>query len=242
MSDTEKSPLLALEDVSAHYADLQVLRDVRLQVSEGEIVTLVGANGAGKSTTINAISGIVACSAGTIRFAGESLDSVRAHDRAGIGLVQVPEGRRLFPFMTVQENIDLGCYTDRARRQKKATTEQVLALFPVLKARLDQLAGTLSGGEQQMLAMARGLMALPRLLMLDEPTLGLAPRMVAQVFETIRAINRQGVTVFLVEQNVRHALMLADRGYVIENGRVVMEGNGSQLLGDERLKTAYLGL
>jgi branched-chain amino acid transport system ATP-binding protein len=234
--------VLKLEGIFAHYADLQVLHGVSLEVQAGEIVTLVGANGAGKTTTINAISGLVTCSAGSIRLAGESLAPLAAHRRVEAGLVQVPEGRRLFPFMSVQENIDLGCYTPRARREKKRTLEQVLTLFPVLKTRLKQLAGTLSGGEQQMLAIARSLMALPRLLLLDEPTLGLAPLLVGQVFDTIRAINRQGVTILLVEQNVRHALLLANRGYVLENGRIVLEGSGAELLADQRLKKAYLGL
>jgi branched-chain amino acid transport system ATP-binding protein len=234
--------VLTLEGIFAHYADLQVLHGVSLEVQEGEIVTLVGANGAGKTTTINAISGLVACSAGSIRLAGEPLAALAAHRRVEAGLVQVPEGRRLFAFMSVQENIDLGCYTPRARREKRRTLEQVLSLFPVLKTRLKQLAGTLSGGEQQMLAIARSLMALPRLLVLDEPTLGLAPLLVSQVFDTIRTINQQGVTILLVEQNVRHALLLANRGYVLENGRIVLEGSGAELLADQRLKKAYLGL
>ena len=234
--------MLKVEKICAQYADLQVLHGVSLEVHEGEVVAIVGANGAGKSTTIDAISGLVACTAGFIRFQGEAMEAVAAHRRVEMGLVQVPEGRRLFPFMSVQENLDLGCYTSRARQDKRTSLEQVLALFPVLKTRLGQLAGTLSGGEQQMLAIGRSLMALPRLLILDEPTLGLAPRMVAQVFDTIKAINRQGVTILLVEQNVRHALMLANRGYVLENGHIVMEGSGDALLADPRLKTAYLGL
>ena len=234
--------MLTLEGIFAHYADLQVLHGVSLEVQEGEIVTLVGANGAGKTTTINAISGLVACSAGSIRLADESLASLAAHRRVEAGVVQVPEGRRLFAFMSVQENIDLGCYTRRARREKRRTLEQVFSLFPVLKTRLKQLAGTLSGGEQQMLAIARSLMALPRLLVLDEPTLGLAPLLVSQVFDTIRTINQQGVTILLVEQNVRHALLLANRGYVLENGHIVLEGSGAELLADQRLKKAYLGL
>ncbi len=209
---------------------------------EGEVVTLVGANGAGKTTTINTVSGLVESGGGSIRFAGEPLGAVAPHRRVEIGLVQVPEGRRLFPFMTVRENLDLGCYVAAARREKRARLAEVLALLPLLEQRLGQLAGTLSGGEQQMLAIGRALMARPRLLMLDEPTLGLAPRMVAQVFDTVAAINRRGVTILLVEQNVRHALTLAHRGYALENGRVVLEGSGTDLLGDERLKTAYLGL
>jgi len=234
--------MLKLEGLSAHYGDLQVLRGVDLEVHEGEVVTIVGSNGAGKTTTMNAISGLVACTGGSIRFCGQPISAVAAHRRVDMGLVQVPEGRRLFPFMTTRENIDLGCYSARARKESKTTLEAVLALLPALKTRLRQLAGTLSGGEQQMLAIARGLMARPRLLMLDEPTLGLAPRMILQVFDTIRAINREGVTILLVEQNVRHALKLARRGYVLENGRILIEGPSEVLLADERLRKAYLGL
>jgi branched-chain amino acid transport system ATP-binding protein len=234
--------MLALQGVNAHYGDLQVLHGVDLEVREGEVVTLVGANGAGKTTTINAVSGLVASSGGAIRFAGESLAAVAPHRRVARGLVQVPEGRRLFPFMTVRENLDLGCYTPDARRSKQAALAEVLALLPRLAERLGQLAGTLSGGEQQMLAIARALMARPRLLMLDEPSLGLAPRMVSQVFDTVAAINGRGVSVLLVEQNVRHALSLAHRGYVLENGRIVLEGSSRDLLADDRLKKAYLGL
>jgi branched-chain amino acid transport system ATP-binding protein len=234
--------MLRVRNIIAHYGDLQVLHEVSLEVQRSEIVTIVGANGAGKTTTINAICGLVACAAGSIQFQDQPMQTLAAHRRVQMGLVQVPEGRRLFAFMTVQENLDLGCYTERARKEKDASLERVLVLFPVLKTRLRQLAGTLSGGEQQMLAIARSLMALPLLLILDEPTLGLAPRLVAQVFDIVQAINRQGVTVLLVEQNVRHALELAHRGYVLENGRVVLHGAGRELLADDRLKRAYLGL
>ncbi len=239
---SQVSVMLALQGVSAGYGDLQVLHDVDLEVRQGEVVTLIGANGAGKTTTINAISGLVVSASGSMRFAGHPLTPVPAHRRVALGLVQVPEGRRLFPFMSVRENLDLGCYTHQARRERKDALAEVLALLPRLQERLGQLAGTLSGGEQQMLAIGRALMARPRLLMLDEPTLGLAPRMVAQVFETIEAINRRGVTVLLVEQNVRHALTIAHRGYVIENGRIVLQGRGRELLSDPRLKEAYLGM
>jgi branched-chain amino acid transport system ATP-binding protein len=234
--------MLTVQNITANYGDLQVLHEVSLEVRQSEIVTVVGANGAGKTTTINAICGQVECRAGSIRFLDQAMHTFPAHRRVEMGLVQVPEGRRLFAFMTVQENLDLGCYTQRARKEKQASLERVLVLFPVLRMRLRQLAGTLSGGEQQMLAIARSLMALPLLLILDEPTLGLAPRLVAQVFEIVQAINQQGVTVLLVEQNVRHALELAHRGYVLENGRVVLQGGGRELLGDERLKRAYLGM
>jgi len=234
--------MLTVQNITAHYGDLQVLHEVSLEVRQSEIVTIIGANGAGKTTTINAICGQVACGTGSVRFLDQAVHTMAAHRRVEMGLVQVPEGRRLFAFMTVQENLDLGCYTQRARKEKQASLERMLILFPALKSRLRQLAGTLSGGEQQMLAIARSLMALPLLLILDEPTLGLAPRLVAQVFEIVQAINRQGVTVLLVEQNVRHALELAHRGYVFENGRVVLQGGGPELLADERLKQAYLGL
>ena len=234
--------MLKLDGVSARYADVQVLHELELEVAEGEVVAIVGSNGAGKTTTINAISGLVDCAEGSITFCGEQIQSLAAHRRVEMGLIQIPEGRRLFPFMTTQENIDLGCYAGRARRERRTTLAAVLEMLPALKDRLKQLAGTLSGGEQQMLAIARALMARPRLLMLDEPTLGLAPRMILQVFDTIKAINREGVTVVLVEQNVRHALQLARRGYVLENGRIQLEGPGDALLADERLRKAYLGL
>jgi branched-chain amino acid transport system ATP-binding protein len=234
--------MLTLEGVDAHYGDLQVLRGVSLEVREGEIVTVVGANGAGKTTTMNTISGLVACTGGAIGFAGQRVNDVAPHRRVEMGLVQVAEGRRLFALMTVRDNLDLGCYGGQARRERARSLEEVFALLPILRERERQLAGTLSGGEQQMLAIGRSLMARPRLLMLDEPTLGLAPLMVARVFETIQSINRQGVTILLVEQNIRHALALAHRGYVLENGRVVLDGPAPSLLADERLKKAYLGM
>jgi branched-chain amino acid transport system ATP-binding protein len=236
------TPLLEVIGINARYGDLQVLDGVSLRVEEGEVVTLVGANGAGKTTTINAISGLVHATEGKLKFVGVEVQAAAPKQRVDIGLIQVPEGRHLFPFMTVQENIELGAYTPRARKDRDQTLEEVLTLLPRLKERFRQMAGTLSGGEQQMLAIARGLMSKPRLLMLDEPTLGLAPKIVTLVFDTIQAIQSRGVTVLLVEQNVNHALKIANRGYVLENGRVVLEGSGSELLADERLKKAYLGL
>jgi branched-chain amino acid transport system ATP-binding protein len=236
------TPLLEVIGINARYGDLQVLDGVSLRVEEGEVVTLVGANGAGKTTTINAISGLVHATEGKLKFVGVEVQAAAPKQRVDIGLIQVPEGRHLFPFMTVQENIELGAYTPRARKDRDQTLEEVLSLLPRLKERFRQMAGTLSGGEQQMLAIARGLMSKPRLLMLDEPTLGLAPKIVTLVFDTIQAIQSRGVTVLLVEQNVNHALKIANRGYVLENGRVVLEGSGSELLADERLKKAYLGL
>ncbi|MDB5798181.1 MAG: transporter ATP-binding protein, partial [Paucimonas sp.] len=238
-ASSQALPVLAATDIHAHYDDLQVLFGVSIEVREKEVVTIVGANGAGKTTTINAISGMGVRCTGKIEFCGADIGQMPAHGRAQAGLVHVPEGRKLFPFMTVQENIELGAYSTRARADRKATMEEVLTLLPRLKERLKQLAGTLSGGEQQMVAIGRGLIAKPRLLMLDEPTLGLAPKMVALVFETVDAIRSRGIPILLVEQNVKHCLNIADRAYVLENGRVVLEGPGKVLLADERLKAAY---
>jgi branched-chain amino acid transport system ATP-binding protein len=234
--------LLRLDGVDAYYGDLQALFAVSLEVREGEIVALVGANAAGKSTTIRVTSGLVVPQRGTVRFAGNDLTAVPAHQRVDLGIVQVPEGRRLFPFMTVAENLMLGAHPAHARAARAATLAYVYTLFPVLADRRTQLAGSLSGGEQQMCAIGRALMARPRLLMLDEPTLGLAPVLVGKIFETVRTINADGVTVLLVEQNVRQALSLADRACVLESGRLVLDGPARDLLGDERLKRAYLGL
>jgi branched-chain amino acid transport system ATP-binding protein len=239
--DLTNETLLALHDVKAHYGDVQVLWGVSLSVREAEIATLVGANGAGKSTTLKTISGVVRASSGQITFAGERIDRLPAHEIAARGIAHVPEGRRLFPLMSVRENLELGAISDEARRLRGGSFERVFALFPTLKERERQLAGTLSGGEQQMVAIARGLMARPRLLILDEPSLGLAPIIVCEMFETIEAINREGITVLLVEQNVHQSLKLASRAYVLENGKVVLEGAGSELLDDERVREAYLG-
>jgi len=233
--------LLRIDALNVSHGDLPVLWDVNVGVDKGDIVSVVGANGAGKSTLINTISGLHTAISGSIAFAGERIDRLPAHRRVQLGIVQVPEGRRLFGFMSVLENLELGCYTPRARLSRNRSLEQVFAILPRLQDRLTQLAVTLSGGEQQMLAIGRGLMACPRLLLLDEPTLGLSPMILNSVFEIVRQINRQGVTVLLVEQNVQHALSLANRAYAIENGRIVLEGPGPLLLGDERLKKAYLG-
>jgi branched-chain amino acid transport system ATP-binding protein len=234
--------LLRLEALDAFYGDLQALFAVSLEVGEREIVALVGANAAGKSTTIRVISGLVPPRAGRVLWGGEDLGRVPAHRRVELGIVQVPEGRRLFPFMTVTENLLLGAHTGRARAEQMRSLDYVFALLPALAERRWQLAGSLSGGEQQMCAIGRGLMARPRLLMLDEPTLGLAPVLVGKIFETVRAINADGVTVLLVEQNVRQALTLAHRACVLESGRLVLSGPAGDLLRDERLKRAYLGL
>jgi branched-chain amino acid transport system ATP-binding protein len=234
--------LLRLDGIDAFYGDLQALADVSLEVSDGEIVALVGANAAGKSTTLRVISGLVNPRRGRVLLDGDDLTGLPAHERVDRGIVQVPEGRRLFPFMTVAENLLLGAHAGRARAERERTLAHVYGLFPVLGERRTQLAGSLSGGEQQMCAIGRALMARPTILMLDEPTLGLAPVLVARIFETVRTINSQGVTVLLVEQNVRQALSLAHRACVLESGRLVLEGPARELLGDDRLKRAYLGL
>lgn len=237
----KENKLLELKDVTARYGDVQVLWGVSLTVREGEIVTLVGANGAGKTTTLKAISGVVHTTSGQILFDGENISKLASHDIGERRIAHVPEGRRLFPMMSVKENLELGAVNCQSRRQRAETLEQVYSLFPKLKERDQQMAGTLSGGEQQMVAIGRGLMARPRLIMLDEPSLGLAPIIVREMFEIIRKLNQEGITVMLVEQNVQQSLKLADRAYVLENGKVVLEGTGSALLGDERVREAYLG-
>jgi branched-chain amino acid transport system ATP-binding protein len=234
--------LLTLEGIDAFYGDLQALSAVSFEVRAGEIVALVGANAAGKTTTLRVISGTLPPRGGRVLLEGEDIGAVPAHLRVARGIVQVPEGRRLFPFMTVRENLLLGAHVGRARAERDRTLEYVFALFPILADRTTQLAGSLSGGEQQMCAIGRALMARPRLLMLDEPTLGIAPVLVQRIFETVAAINRDGVTILLVEQNVRRALALAHRGCALENGRVVLTGPARELLSDERLRRAYLGL
>jgi branched-chain amino acid transport system ATP-binding protein len=234
--------LLKLEGIDAFYGDLQALFEVSLEVRDKEIVALVGANAAGKSTTLRVISGLLAPRRGRALLDGDDLTAIPAHQRVDRGVVQVPEGRHLFPFMTVLENLQLGAHAAHARPLRDETLRYVYSLFPVLKERTAQLAGSLSGGEQQMCAIGRALMAKPRLLMLDEPTLGLAPLLVRQIFDTVRTINADGVTVLLVEQNVRQALTLAHRACVLESGRLVLDGPARDLLGDDRLKRAYLGL
>jgi branched-chain amino acid transport system ATP-binding protein len=234
--------MLRLRDVSVFYGDMQALHDVSLQVERGEIVALVGANGAGKTTTLKTISGLLRPTAGRIEFEGTRLDVVPAHDVAKLGIAHVPEGRRLFPLLTVEENLDLGSMAPAARAQRSETKEWVFKLLARLAERRHQLAETLSGGEQQMCAIARGLMARPKLLLLDEPSLGLAPILVNELFATIAAINREGVTILLVEQNVRRSLALAGRAYVLENGRIVLSGPTVDLKTNPHVKKAYLGL
>jgi len=236
------TPLLALHDVDAHHGDLQALFGISLEARAGEIVAIVGANAAGKSTTLNVISGLVRTSGGRVEFAGERIDPVPPHRIVERGIVQIPEGRQLFPYMTVTQNLEMGAYTPAARERRHETLEEVFALLPLLRDRRDQVAVSLSGGEQQMCAIARGLMARPRLLMLDEPSLGLAPILVQRCFDIVRRIHERGVTVLIVEQNVHHVLSLATRAYVLENGRVVMSGPGPTLLRDAGLRRAYMGM
>ncbi len=234
--------MLEVSGIDVAYGDVQVLHGMSVAVEEGEIVALVGANASGKTTTINTISGMLRPSRGVIRFRGQSIDHLPPYDIVALGLVQVPEGRRLFPYMTVLEILDLGAYSREARQQRAKSLELVFGLLPLLKDRQGQLAGSLSGGEQQMLAIGRGLMARPRLLMLDEPSVGLAPLMVKQILETVKDVNAQGTTVLVVEQNVQHSLRLAHRGYVLENGRIVLGGKATDLLTNPHLKKAYLGM
>jgi branched-chain amino acid transport system ATP-binding protein len=234
--------LLELSKVTAFYGDLQALFDISLQVNAGEIVTLIGANGAGKTTILRVISGMKPPASGAVRFSGTDVSRVPAHDMVARGVSHVPEGRQVFPFMTVKENLSLGAYTPRARGNVKRLMEEQLALFPRLEERLDQLAGTLSGGEQQMVAIARGLMAQPKLLLLDEPSLGLAPKIVEEVFEKIQEVRRTGITMLIVEQNVVSALSISDRGYVVQNGSVLLADEAKNLLTNEMVRAAYLGL
>ena len=233
--------MLEVEKIDVFYGDAQALWDISFKVDKGEIVTLVGSNGSGKSTTLKAISGLVPPSSGEIRLEGARIDHVPAHSIVEMGIAQIPEGRRLWPGLSVLENLELGAYTKGARAVREESLAYVFKLFPRLHERRMQLAGTLSGGEQQMLAIGRGLLSKPKLLILDEPSLGLAPFLVDEVFETIQKINREGTTILLVEQNVNYGLAISNRGYVLETGRIVLSGTGKELLNDEHVKTAYLG-
>jgi len=234
--------LLEIAAIVAAYGEVRALWDVSLVVNEGEIVTLLGANGAGKTTTMRVLSGLLRPLSGTVTFAGERIHRLPPPRIVQAGLVQIPEGRRLWPRMTVLENLELGAYAPHPRARRHETLGWVFSLFPRLAERRTQLAGTLSGGEQQMLAIGRGLMSRPRLLMLDEPSLGLAPILVREVFNIISQINARGVTVLLVEQNVRQALEIAHRGYVLETGRIARSGPARDLLEDPEIKRVYLGL
>jgi branched-chain amino acid transport system ATP-binding protein len=227
---------------SASYGDLQVLWEVSFEVEADEIVALVGANGAGKSTILKTITGLLRPSVGTISFLGQRLDRIAPHKIVDVGIAHVPEGRRLFPEMTVIENLIMGALSRRAKPHRQTTIKRVFELFPRLGERRKQLAGTLSGGEQQMLAVGRGLMALPQLIMFDEPSLGLSPLLVSEIFKIIKSIKAEGVTVLIVEQNTKHSLQISDRGYVLENGRLVLTGTSRDLLNNDHVKQAYLGI
>ncbi|MGB5421532.1 MAG: ABC transporter ATP-binding protein [Desulfobacterales bacterium] len=235
-------PFLELKNIDVFYGDVQVVFDLSLKVEEGEVVSIIGSNGAGKSTLLKTISGLMAPARGEILFEGFPTHDQPPEKIVERGIVQVPEGRRLFTLMTVKDNLIVGAYNSRADRQKEKTLQEVLGLLPRLKERESQLAMTLSGGEQQMVAIGRGLMARPKLLMLDEPSLGLAPILIRNIFETVRKIADQGTTVLLVEQDVKNSLSLSDRGYVLEHGRIAMEGTAEKLLQDPHIKTAYLGI
>ncbi|MEW6424164.1 MAG: ABC transporter ATP-binding protein [Bacillota bacterium] len=234
--------MLEVDNLHSCYGKVQVLWGVSLQIREGEIVALVGANGAGKTTLLNTISGLLPPAAGSVTFTGRRVDGLAPHLIVEMGISYVPQGGRLFPDMTVRENLELGAYPDRAWKKREETLNQLYRLFPRLKERERQLARTLSGGEQQMLAMARCLMALPKLCIIDEMSYGLAPRLVLEVFQIIRSLRDQGITVLLIEQNVQHTLEIADRAYVLENGRVVLEGASGELLQSDYVREAYLGM
>ena len=235
--------LLEVTDLRVAYGKIEALKGVSFSVNEGEVVTLVGANGAGKTTTMRTISGLRTVVGGSIKFEGQDITNMPAHQRVKLGICQSPEGRGIFPGMTVRENLDMGTYTrsDHKSAAKNDDMERVMHLFPRLRERISQLGGTLSGGEQQMLAIGRALMSRPRLLLLDEPSMGLAPKLIAQIFSIITEINQQGTTVLLVEQNAAQALRRAHRAYVLETGNVVKEGKGIELLDDPAVRAAYLG-
>jgi branched-chain amino acid transport system ATP-binding protein len=235
-------PLLSVSGVRAAYGGVVALWDVSFEVAEGQVVTLLGSNGAGKTTTLRTISGLLPAIAGSVRFDGEDISAARSDQIVELGIVHVPEGRQLWARMSVQENLELGAYLPRAKAQRRTNLERVFSMFPRLRERRFQAAGTLSGGERQRCALARGLMGLPRLLMLDEPSLGLAPKLDSEMFDTLRLLRREGLTVLLVEQNVHQALEFADMGYVLETGRVVLSGPGAELLANPRVRSAYLGV
>ena len=234
--------MLELKSVRTYYGNIEALKEISLTVSEGEIITLIGANGAGKSTTLMSISGIVPPRFGEIRFLDKPIHDLNPDEIVALGISQVPEGRRIFPQLTVLENLDMGAFLRKDKAGIKKDMGHIFALFPILAERQQQGGGTLSGGEQQMLAISRALMARPRLLLMDEPSLGLAPLIVRVIFDIIKKINEEGTTIFLVEQNAHMALKVAHRGYVMENGRITLEGNAQNLLVNEEVKKAYLGI
>jgi len=233
--------MLSIRNLRVRYGPIEALHDVSLEVNRGEVVTLIGSNGAGKTTTLGAVSGLLPLAGGTILFDGQDITKLPPHKRVPLGLVQVPEGRRIFGSMSVAENLDLGAYARTDRAALRGELEEIYALFPRLAERKNQAAGTMSGGEQQMLAVGRALMSRPKLLLLDEPSLGLAPLLVKEIFAVVRRIRDAGVTVLLVEQNAHKALEIADRAYVLETGHISMSGNARELASDPRIKEAYLG-
>lgn len=233
--------MLKLRDVTAGYGKSEVLKGISFHVDAGEVVTIVGANGAGKTTTLKTLCGIVAATGGHIEFDGRPITNKAAHEIVDLGITMVPEGRQLFPFLTVEDNLLMGAYKHSARAKRGERLDEVLQIFPRVKERLAQLAGSLSGGEQQMVAIARGMMARPRLLILDEPSLGLSPLLVTQMFDVVKLVASSGTTVLLVEQNIFNTLKLADRGYVLEDGAVALTGTGEELLGNPHVRKAYLG-
>jgi branched-chain amino acid transport system ATP-binding protein len=234
-------PLLDVKDIHVFYGNIEAVKGMTFHVDRGEIVCLIGANGAGKTTTLRTVSGLLRPGEGAIFYEGQRIDLLPAHEIVGLGVAQSPEGRRIFPRMSVRENLDMGAFIRRDAAGQREDMDRIMDLFPILGERAGQAAGTLSGGEQQMLAMGRALMARPRLLLLDEPSMGLAPIVVQTIFDTIRDINDQGMTVLLVEQNAAQALSLAHRGYVIETGKIVLEDEASALLENEQVRKAYLG-
>jgi branched-chain amino acid transport system ATP-binding protein len=234
--------MLDIRNIDVYYGDVQVIWDVSFEVKQGEIVAMIGANGAGKSTTLKAISGILRPGKGGIFYEGEAIHKIEPYKLIELGIAHVPEARRLFVEMSVEENLEMGSLRSEAKKFRQQTKEMVFEIFPRLKERRRQQAGTLSGGEQQMLAIGRGLMSKPRLLMFDEPSLGLAPILVREIFNVVKKIKKEGVTVLIVEQNVKQTLAIADRAYVLENGRIMLQGTGQSLLTDKHVKTAYLGV
>ena len=234
--------MLKVKNINVNYGIVRALQDVSMTVESGEVVSLVGSNGAGKTTLLKTISGIIFPLSGSIEFLGQPIEGIRAHHLVKRGIVHIPEGRGLFPELTIEENLVIGAYSISSREAKKETEQLVFNIFPVLQERRKQLAGTLSGGEQQMLAIARGMMSSPKLMMLDEPSLGLAPKLISRLFHTIQSLNQKGITILLVEQNIRYSLILSKRGYVLENGRIRTQGKSKDLLNSDDIKKAYLGL
>jgi branched-chain amino acid transport system ATP-binding protein len=234
--------MLEVRDINAFYGKIQALWSVSLKVDEAQIVALVGANGAGKTTLLNTITGLLKPASGSVEFLGKRIDGLKSHVIVELGMSHIPEGRRLFPDMSVRENLEMGAYANRAWKHRQETLNKVYQLFPILKARQGQLARTLSGGEQQMVAMGRGLMSRPRLCIIDEPSSGLGPLVVDEIFGIIQGLRDQGIAIFLIEQNVQQTLEIADRAYVLENGRVILAGESKELLEEELIRKAYLGL